>query len=88
MTVNIDAMADTIQGTSLVATLSKLPAQRRTIPNRLRMYRFEVIALAGRISPNVKTEGEHLVPEMLPHQNCPSNCLTEMTHLSGQFWLH
>ena len=72
------AMADTIQGTSLVATLSKLPAQRRTIPNRLRMYRFEVIALAGRISPNVKTEGEHSVPEMLPKQNCPGPCVKTM----------
>ena len=35
------------------------------------MYRFEVTALAGRISPNVKTGGEHSVPEMLPKQNCP-----------------
>ena len=73
MTVNINAVADMIQGTSLVATLSKLPMQRRTIPNRLRMYRFEVTALAGRISQNVKTESKHSVPEMLPLQNCPDS---------------
>ena len=72
MTVNINAVADMIQGTSLVATPSKLPVRRRTIPNRLRMYRFEVTALAGRISPNVKTEDKHSVPEMLPLQDrCP-----------------
>ena len=72
MTVNINAVADMIQGTSLVATPSKLPMQRRTIPNRLRMYRFEVTALAGRISPNVKTEDKHSVPEVLSLQDrCP-----------------
>ena len=69
--VDINAVADMIQGTSLVATPSKLPIQRQTIPNRLRMYRFEVTALAGRISQNVKTESKHSVPEMLPKQNCP-----------------
>ena len=36
------------------------------------MYRFEVTALAGRISPNVKTEDKHSVPEVLSLQDrCP-----------------
>ena len=69
VTVNINAVADMIQGTFLVATLSKLPMQRRTIPNRLRMYRFEVTALAGHIFPTSKTEDEHSIREVLSLRN-------------------
>ena len=75
MTVDIQAVANMIQGTSLVATPSKSPMQGRTIPNGLRMYRFEVTALAGRISQNVKTESKHSVPEMLPLENFPSTSM-------------
>ena len=57
MTVNINAVADMIQGTSLVATPSKLAVQRRTIPNRLRMYRSvpEMLPKQNCPDPYVKT---------------------------------
>ena len=72
MTVDIQAVANMIQGTSLVATPSKSPMQGRTIPNGLRMYRFEVTALASRIFLNAKTEDGHSIHEMPPLQNFPS----------------
>ena len=84
MTVDIQAVANMIQGTSLVATPSKSPMQGRTIPNGLRMYRFEVTALASRISPNVKTEGERSVPETSPEELLAGRLLYEIALLNTQ----
>ena len=52
------------------------------------MYRFEVTALAGHIFPNVKTEDEHSIHEMLSLRNCLSTIMPKNTLTATKAHMH